>query len=91
MYVENAKSLALSALAFILSEDDLRDRFLALSGMDADDMRKRIEETDFMASILEFLLSHEPDLLAYSEHSNENPEHIIVAWRALGGGVGHEW
>lgn len=91
MHIENAKSLALGALTFILSEDELRDRFLALSGMDADDMRKRIEETDFMASVLEFLLSHEPDLLAFSEYSKENPEHVIVAWRALGGGMGHEW
>ncbi len=91
MQQENAATLALGALGFILSEDQFRDRFLALTGMDADDMRKRIEETDFLASVLEFLLSHEPDLLAYSEHTGEKPENIAIAWRSLGGGAGHEW
>ena len=86
-----AKDIAFGALSFILSEDSLRDRFLALSGMAPEDMRARIQDTSFLASILEFLLSHEPDLLAYSDHADENPENIAVAWRALGGGAGYEW
>lgn len=91
MQLETAQTVALKALSFILSEEALRDRFLALSGMDADDMRLRIEETDFLTNILDFLMSHEPDLLAFADYAQTKPEEIAMAWRQLGGGVGQEW
>ena len=91
MQLETAQTIALGALSFVLSEESLRDRFLALSGMSADDIRERISDCDFLASILDFLVSHEPDLIAFAEHTKEKPEQIVSAWRQLGGGVGQEW
>ena len=91
MQLDAAQTLALGALSFILNEDSLRDRFLALSGMTAEDMRVHINESDFLASVLDFLVNHEPDLIAYAEQSGEKPEQIVTAWRRLGGGVGQEW
>jgi len=91
MQLDPAKTLALEALSFILSQDTLRDRFLTLSGVSSDDMRRHIEDTDFLVSPLDFLISHEPDLLVFSEHVAESPERIVKAWRALGGGIGQEW
>ena len=84
-------SYALNAVSFILAEDALRDRFLALSGLAPDEIRARIQEPDFLASVLEFLISHEPDLIDFSETINERPETIVAAWRHLGGGAGQEW
>ncbi|WP_262691251.1 DUF3572 domain-containing protein [Kordiimonas aestuarii] len=86
-----AEAIALQAATFIFTEDTLRDRFLALSGTDVDDIRARLQHQDFQASVLEFLMAHEPDLLAFASATSEKPETIMRAWRTLGGGEGLEW
>lgn len=91
MTPETAQAIALNSAAFIFSNDDLRDRFLALSGTAVDDIRSRIEDTDFQASLMDFLISFEPDLIACADHLEEKPETLVSAWRALGGGAGQEW
>jgi hypothetical protein len=91
MTPDSAQAIALQAAAFIFSEDALRDRFLALSGTGVEDIRARIEDREFLASLLEFLMGHEPDVLAFAGASGEKPEHIALAWRALGGGEGQDW
>jgi hypothetical protein len=89
--MHNAEAVAISALSFIVSEDDLRDRFMALSGIDSTLMRDSITDLAFMVSVLDFLIGHEPDLMAFSTAHDIAPEHIVKAWRMLGGGVGQEW
>jgi len=91
LHQESAISLAFKAITFIVADDTLRDRFLALSGLSPDEIRANLPETTFQASILEFLVSHEPDLIAFAKDINETPEQIVKAWRTLGGGVGQEW
>ncbi len=91
MDMKKAQSIALEATAFIIENDTLRERLLALTGLDGDDIRTRLSEDAFLASLLEFLLAHEPDLLACAEATNNEPEDLIHAWRALGGGQGQEW
>lgn len=91
MQQEIAISIALGAISYIVSQGQLRERFLALSGLAPEDIRTNIQEIDFLSSTLEFLISHEPDLLACAEHMEEKPENLISAWRALGGGAGQEW
>ncbi|NVJ98423.1 MAG: DUF3572 domain-containing protein [Alphaproteobacteria bacterium] len=86
-----AQAIALNSAAFILAEDALRDRFMALSGVDADEIRARIEDNAFLASVLEFLVGFEPDLVACAETIGEKPESLVTAWRTLGGGQGQEW
>lgn len=86
-----AAEIAYKATGFVVSEDSLRDRFLTLSGLSPDEIRSNLTSTDFQASILEFLISHEPDLISCAEALTEKPETLVQAWRALGGGVGQEW
>lgn len=91
MTSDTAQAIALQAVAFIFSEDSLRDRFLALSGTGVDDIRARIQDRDFLASLLEFLMGHEPDLVAFANSAGERPEIVAQAWRTLGGGEGQDW
>ena len=91
MTPDTAQAIALNSMAFILAEDALRDRFMALSGVDAGDIRERIQDPAFLASVMDFLVGFEPDLMACAESLNEKPEALVSAWRALGGGEGHEW
>lgn len=91
MTPDTAQAIALNSMAFILAEDTLRDRFMAMSGVDAGDIRTRIQDPAFLASVMEFLVGFEPDLMACAESLDEKPETLVGAWRALGGGEGHEW
>ena len=91
MTPDTAQAIALKATAFIFAEEPLRDRFLALTGIDADEIRNRISDRDFLASLLEFLMGHDPDLISFASAADIKPETIKMAWRALGGGEGHEW
>lgn len=84
---ENAEALALQALGFILAEDALRDRFLALTGLVGAELRDRISDEGFLLSVLDFLVSHEPDLLACADALNTDPEILLTAWHTLGGQI----
>ncbi|PCI59600.1 MAG: hypothetical protein COB37_11180 [Kordiimonadales bacterium] len=91
MLPETAYSYAFAAIGHIMQNDDLRDRFMALSGLSPEDIKESIEDPAFLASILEFFINHEPDLINLAEDKNVAPEAIVKAWRSLGGGVGQEW
>jgi len=88
---QNHEIIALQALGYIVSEDALRDRFVALTGLDPDTLRANLDQPGTMASILEFLIGHEPDLIAAAEAQQSSPETLVKAWRGLGGGAGQEW
>ena len=78
-------ALALGALAWTLSEETRANRFLALTGIDAGDLRARADDPVLLAGLLRFLEGHEPDLVACAEALGEAPERLVAARRALEG------
>lgn len=91
MTQQSSEIIALQALGYIIEEDTLRDRFVALTGLDPNTLRASLDQPGTLASILEFLISHEPDLIAAAEAQGQTPESLVSAWRNLGGGAGQEW
>jgi len=85
MNQDHASTIALGAIVFIVGDETLRSRFMALSGSDVDDIRARINETDFQAAALDFLLGHEPDLMAFCENNNLAPDLPLKAKQILAG------
>ena len=81
--------LGLQALAHVAGHEELGPRFLALTGMDAADLRARAGESPVLAAVIAFLASHEADLVAVAERLGVAPEALAAAGRALGGG--EEW
>lgn len=81
------ETLALLALAYIAGDSDLLDRFLALSGLDLEGLRGRAQDPALLGAALDFLLAHEPDLLAFAADSQVKPEAIAAARRKLPGGA----
>jgi hypothetical protein len=80
------ETLALMALAYIAGDGDLLDRFLALSGLDLEGLKARAQDPALLGATLDFLLAHEPDLLAFAADSQVKPEAIARARRKLPGG-----
>lgn len=66
---DQAEIVALQALAFVAADEELLPRFLNLTGMSLDDLRETARTADpaMLGAVLDFLLNHEPSLLAFAE------------------------
>lgn len=71
-------TLALQALAIIVSEEDLRDRFLSLTGYDGDTIRARAGSADMVEAVAGFLGGHEPDLIRVAEKLDVPPARLLA-------------
>jgi len=79
----DAHTIALSALAATLTDERRARRFLDLTGIGTDDLRRRVGETGLLRALIGFLEAHEPDLLAVSEQIGLKPDELVAAGRAL--------
>ena len=84
--VPDAETLALLALAHVVGDEALLPRFLALSGIASDELRDRAQDPALLGAVLDFLLAHEPDLVAFAEVQNLPPTAIAHARHKLPGG-----
>ena len=75
----DAEALALAALAATLTDERRAQRFLDLTGVDADELRARAGERSLLAATLAFLEAHEPDLMEVAKSLNIKPESLVAA------------
>lgn len=80
---QNAEEIAILALGYLSQDIELMGRFLNLSGLDPSQLRDVAQEPSFMAGLLDFLLSDEANLLAFSANHGLNPEDIAKAKAVL--------
>lgn len=55
------------------------ERFLAVTGLDADGLRTAIGEPATHLAVLDFLCAHEPDLIAAAEALGMRPAELAAA------------
>lgn len=80
---EAAEALAIAALGFVAADPQLLPRFLALSGIEAAQVRTAAREPGFLAGVLRFIVAHEPTLMAFCTHAEVAPRDVTTALRAL--------
>jgi hypothetical protein len=78
-----AEETAIAALGFIAADPALLPRFLALTGIDAAQIREVASQPGFLAGVLQFIMAHEPTLNAFCEASGTRPQDLAAALRAL--------
>lgn len=83
---EEAETIGIRALAFVAGDPDLLPRFLSLTGIEASRIREAARQPGFLAGVLDFILAHEPTVLAFAAESGLEPAVIAAARRALPGG-----
>ncbi len=76
-----ADVMALNALVWVLQEPDRADRFLALTGLQGDDIRGRINDPALLDGVIAFLEAHEPDLIACA-HTLDVAPGVLIGARA---------
>lgn len=80
---EEAEAVAIAALGHIASDGDLLQRFIGVTGIEPGHIRRAAAEPGFLAGVLQFILAHEPTLLAFSEQSGIPAASVASARRAL--------
>jgi len=80
---EEAETIAVKALGFVASDPELLPRFLAITGIEVQSIRKAAAEPGFLAGVLQFILAHEPTLLRFAEETGTPPAAVGKALRAL--------
>ena len=83
---DEAEALGLSALAFLLEEDDRVQGFLQLTGVDPSALPGLASRPSFLLAVLDHLAGDEELLLCFAREQQVKPETIALARRALGGG-----
>lgn len=78
-----AEDIAVTALAYIAADEALLPRFLDLSGIKASEIREAAGTSGFLAGVLQFILAHEPTLMAFSAVSDIPPQRVASALQGL--------
>jgi len=76
-------ALALAALAATLTDERRALRFLDLTGIGTEELRRRASEPRLLSALIGFLEAHEPDLLSVSEQIGVRPDALVAARRSL--------
>ncbi len=81
----DAEATALRALATTLGKPDLTQRFLDLTGIGTDELRRNVGQPALLAALIRFLEAHEPDLIAVAKEIGMSPDELVAARRILEG------
>ena len=78
-----AEDMAVAALTFIAQDGERLGRFLALSGLEAGNLREAAAEPGFLVGVLDYLSGDEALLLAFAANFQIDPTAIGAAQRLL--------
>ncbi|MYL96184.1 DUF3572 family protein [Novosphingobium sp. FGD1] len=76
--------MALNALGWVLVDQDRAERFLSLTGLSPEELRASLGEPGTLTAVIEFLCSHEPDLLAAADALGVTPQALAATRERLG-------
>ena len=80
---DSARSLAVSALAFIAADADRLSRFLDITGLGPHNLRTAAADPAFLTSVLDYVVADESLLVAFAGDAGLKPEAIARAHHAL--------
>lgn len=87
----SAEAIALHALAYVVSTEDLVLAFFAATGASPSDLRERAEEPEFLRGVLDFLLQEDARVLGFAEATGHVPALVQEAYASLPGGQTPHW
>jgi len=79
----DAQALALSALGWVLTDDERAQRLLALTGLTPEILRDGLGDPAVLGAVLQFLANHEPDLVEAADALDITPQALVNAARRL--------
>lgn len=86
-----AETLALQALAWLVTNDDLLPVFLGATGASENDLREQVSDPAFLGSVLDFLMMDDAWVVAFCDAHEIPYERPMFARAALPGGAQVNW
>lgn len=83
--MNRAESLAIEALMFLAQDEGRLSRYLALTGLEGQDLRAAAASPGFLASVMEYLAQDESLLIAFASEKGLTPEAVMRLAGKLGG------
>ena len=91
MNPEQAETIALQALVWILEDEDMTLRFLGTSGADLQALRQGADHPEVLCSVMDFVLMDDQTVLNFAETVKMPPENVPLARYSLPGGEQVHW
>ena len=91
MRQESATRLAQDAIVWLAGHDTLLPIFLGSTGAGLDDFKNGLEDTDFMSSVLDFILLDDAWITEFAGANGVSPQEVMAARHALPGGAPVHW
>ncbi len=91
MQQDQAETIALTALSWLVANDELLPVFLGATGAAADHLRARAGDPDFLGATLDFLLLDDAWVQDFAAEAGLPPESVARARGALPGGQTPHW
>lgn len=80
---DDAEALAIDALGFLAADETRLVPFLGVTGLSLADIRQQAGSLEFLAGVLDFLMSDDSLLLVFASHKGLDPNLIAAARHAL--------
>ncbi|WP_170478999.1 DUF3572 domain-containing protein [Ruegeria arenilitoris] len=87
----SAETLALNALSWLVGNEELLPIFLGATGASEQDLRNRVGETEFLVSVLDFLLLDDSWVVSYCDANSESYDLPAQARSVLAGESAMHW
>jgi hypothetical protein len=84
---EAAEEIAVAALSYLAANSEHLDRFFAITGLAAHNLRAAARRPGFYAAVLDYFMADERSLLAFAQSAGVRPDAIVRAREALGGAL----
>ena len=91
MSPERAEQIAISALIWLSTNEDLLPVFLGASGASATDLRAQVDRPEFLASVLEFITMDDAWVIGFCDAEGLKYEEPLRARYALPGAEAVHW
>lgn len=88
---DSAQTLALTALSWLVGNEELLPVFLGSTGAAASDLHDRAAEPEFMASVLDFLMLDDSWVMAFCDANSVAYDQPAQARAVLSGGADIHW
>ena len=85
MTTDQAETIALQALAFLVKEDNLLNQFFASSGLAPQDLKDHFQDPNVLGGVLDFILTDDGILLSFCNATSLSPETLVMVRRLLPG------
>ena len=88
---DSAETLALTALGWLVGNDELLPVFMGASGASVDDLKHQATDPGFLASVLDFIMMDDAWVIAFCDEIGANYQDPMMARQAMPGNEQVHW